>query len=336
MASEMTNTNAEVFEYDIGGIRVTATPNHPVFANGAFHAIDTLVGNSVYCNVSNYADIIECEQTRLLKTCSLLMDGVSQDTQETPITGGKLATTHMNGIEKDGLFLHTNMFGKNKMGLFHKGIRYTTKTTTLRTILLRTLNLWKQKLTLRITQRNDLQRMRSLGSDSMPQASPLPQRGINPKRGVSGIESMLNGLPKQSPKMVLSRRVLGAVRNLLALPPTEKKVFVECLARAQPDAQVELMTNNALVPSAEKYLPQTNTPRKSFAPRNVCVQVSRGKCKNAIVYNLTVEQDNEYYANGVLVHNCDSLQYMALGALRIVAEDKETQYQPSKQIDWYG
>lgn len=53
LAAAMTSPSAEVFEYDIGGIKLTATPNHPVFANGAFHAIDSLVGSTVYCNIAD-------------------------------------------------------------------------------------------------------------------------------------------------------------------------------------------------------------------------------------------------------------------------------------------
>lgn len=69
----------------------------------------------------------------------------------------------------------------------------------------------------------------------------------------------------------------------------------------------------------------------------VRVRVSRGKQKNVTVYNLTVEHDNEYYANGVLVHNCDSLQYLSLGCLRIVS-DREEDVRPTRDedIDWYA
>ena len=69
----------------------------------------------------------------------------------------------------------------------------------------------------------------------------------------------------------------------------------------------------------------------------VRVKVSRGKQKNATVYNLTVEHDNEYYANGILVHNCDSLQYLSLGCLRIVS-DREEDVRPARDedIDWYA
>jgi hypothetical protein len=37
------------------------------------------------------------------------------------------------------------------------------------------------------------------------------------------------------------------------------------------------------------------------------------------VYNLTVEGENEYFANGVLVHNCDALVW-ALTELMVQAE----------------
>lgn len=34
--------------------------------------------------------------------------------------------------------------------------------------------------------------------------------------------------------------------------------------------------------------------------------------KPADVYNLTVDGDHEFYANGVLVHNCDALRYLLI------------------------
>lgn len=168
LAATMTNDNAEVFEYDIGGLSLTATPNHPVFANGAFYAIDSLADNIVYCNVSNTADVAECH------------------------------------------------------------------------------------------------------------------------------------------------------------------------AKAQQDGQVELTMNSELARYAEGRLPQTNTQPKSSAHSSVCVRISRGKRKNATVYNLTVEQDNEYYANGVLVHNCDSLQYLCLGLLSVTGDRQQQQDLPAKEIDWYN
>lgn len=37
------------------------------------------------------------------------------------------------------------------------------------------------------------------------------------------------------------------------------------------------------------------------------------KAERAPVYNLTVDGDHEYYANGLLTHNCDALRYAVMG-----------------------
>src|SRR3990167_1663206 len=41
--------------------------------------------------------------------------------------------------------------------------------------------------------------------------------------------------------------------------------------------------------------------QKSFVPNTA------GTCTEDIVYNLAVEEPNEYFANNILVHNCDAL-----------------------------
>ena len=33
------------------------------------------------------------------------------------------------------------------------------------------------------------------------------------------------------------------------------------------------------------------------------------------VYNLTIEDAHEFFANGILVHNCDALVYLILGTV---------------------
>lgn len=57
----------------------------------------------------------------------------------------------------------------------------------------------------------------------------------------------------------------------------------------------------------EKSLLKTNMQRNSFAHEFVLENTG----KKEEVYDLTVEENHEYFANGVLVHNCiDSLRYL--------------------------
>ena len=44
------------------------------------------------------------------------------------------------------------------------------------------------------------------------------------------------------------------------------------------------------------------------------------------VYNLTVAETPEYFANGILVHNCDSLRYVLVAAAQSIPNWKPYQH----------
>ena len=51
------------------------------------------------------------------------------------------------------------------------------------------------------------------------------------------------------------------------------------------------------------------TPKESRQYKNEAIRKEK-------VYNLLVDQDNVYYANGVLVGNCDALVYLVMGMIK--------------------
>jgi len=60
-------------------------------------------------------------------------------------------------------------------------------------------------------------------------------------------------------------------------------------------------------PLASRNSPVINTRKNDIVPVSVRQIIGTGELKP--VYNLEVENENEYYANGVLVHNCDMTRY---------------------------
>lgn len=189
----------------------------------------------------------------------------------------------------------------------------------------------------RITLRNAWRKTPNTGLDFIPQGLKLQKHGINLMQAESGIESTPRELRQQEKEMVQSKYARGVVSGLSVLRRCERKVFAGHLVKEWRERLAEWTMSREVAPNAEQSLLLTNTQSVSFAARPVCVKVSRGKQKNATVYNLTVEHDNEYYANGVLVHNCDSLQYLSLGLLRIIS-DREEDVRPTRDedIDWYA
>ncbi len=85
--------------------------------------------------------------------------------------------------------------------------------------------------------------------------------------------------------------------------------FVLTRADQQVAVLAALMMNHESASGAEQHLQSTNTARQDAALDHV-VCVSRGP--RVKTFNLEVEGDHEYFANGILTHNCDSVRYNLL------------------------
>lgn len=75
-----------------------------------------------------------------------------------------------------------------------------------------------------------------------------------------------------------------------------------------------------IVKYVEKYLLKISIQNKCFV--RVLALESTGKSET--VYDLTVEENHEYFANGILVHNCiDALRYVLNSAMYYSVKDDE-------------
>jgi hypothetical protein len=92
--------------------------------------------------------------------------------------------------------------------------------------------------------------------------------------------------------------------RLLAGIPT---VFAPTLASPLGGARLAATMLSGSVPSAELGFRSTGTARQQTA--HAVVVLSGAVKKQADVFNLKVEGAHEFFANGILVHNCDSLRY---------------------------
>jgi hypothetical protein len=72
---------------------------------------------------------------------------------------------------------------------------------------------------------------------------------------------------------------------------------------------VESITKRVSVNGVVKNSPSINMRRRSIVPVHVVAVFDTNE--RGRVYNLTVE-GGEYFANGVLVHNCDTLRYAVM------------------------
>lgn len=84
------------------------------------------------------------------------------------------------------------------------------------------------------------------------------------------------------------------------------------------DCGLALMTSEENVYSAKNHSSETNTQRRSFVHVDAV-----NPCGQQDVYNLTVENSHNYFANGILVSNCDSLKYLIASRSKAISPEKK-------------
>lgn len=146
---------------------------------------------------------------------------------------------------------------------------------------------------------------------------PLPPRqsGTGLKLDVHGTQTMGRRLGLAAPFTAL--RAHSAPSRFSRHFLTQR--YAATLATPRSVVGPESMTSSARAPSALSSFEPTSTESSSFALDRV-TRVTPTGCV-ARVYNLSVSGQPEYFANGVLSHNCDSLLYAWRAALAFLEPD---------------
>lgn len=291
LAAVKTDENREVWEVIAGGKSLLATPDHRVFtANRGFVRVDALRYNDDL--------LVEVDQW--------------QSTNQNPsnitekLTGAipKARAELMRYISR-GRFLGVSMsaftlgFTSTTTGLSLRDLRYTTSTKILATIARQTLSPWQ-----RMNMPASMSGARS-ASGSIENTS--TQLGISRKHGIplrKGLKSIdvLERLLMLPLKVAISRAA-----NAESCSPAKKwetrTNFAATLASLHGGAIQALMTLKRIANSAGRNSKATSTKNNGFAAFRV-ETVRAGHSIARAVYDLTVDGQPEFFAGGVLVHNC--------------------------------
>lgn len=309
-AAGITGTNQKVFEVVLSnGNSITGTDNHPVFVVGkGFVPIDAL----------RYGDIIEqipyrrakCQATKGSTLRQLSSMGLSLgDTLTQKIGATRCTTSQMAHVLCAGLATCIKKFGSRFTVKSRMDARYIIPTRTLSTIQSGILSVFPLANTRNFIQTN-------LQSGARKTRFPLLRQL---RRLAGGVILLREWLGVKSLRQ-LSENLVGLMRNTrntivwyaeMFLSPgtcaTTSRNFVPITASLHGDAEATPMTLRESALSVETRFGQTNTVKQNSVPVSV-VRV-RALKNTATVYNLTVDDVPEYYANGVLVHNCDAIRY---------------------------
>jgi predicted phage terminase large subunit-like protein len=249
-------------------IGITGTSDHPVITkNGIKQLINLQVSDTMYTWNEKQSHIEE-------KT---IIDILIQQGAITGYTFGSMIRVTRR------LLLYIVKYILITMEKFQKVILYITKMMIRLIMPLKTLRLCQEENTCTIintiprTQYYDIETAEKLKRISIKQGMEL-ENGIDQRRAGVGI--------------VITQKIQDLVRknlekNINIILPISKETLVKKtlrkLVKRRSNGTVQMREGHGIVNMQKKY----------------------GK-RNEPVYNLTVEDSHEFFANGVLVHNCDS------------------------------
>jgi hypothetical protein len=212
-------------------------------------------------------------------------------------------------ISRKLTFGFTEKFGKMLTALYQKAIMSITRTEIEPTTNFRTWNAYLLANTMTCTSTTGPKGTRL----TWPESASLQKSGTPAKKVERGIG---NTALKQWRK--------DCQRNLSAVIAPRNSKHAVCVPAFAPTNASPLgaglrawitLKKNAL--SVLKSLSKANTANKEPVAAFVAGVSLAGK---GAVYNLTVEDCPEYFAEGILVHNCDSSRYLILALGNRMAE----------------
>ena len=288
----------DVCTYRIGDKEITCTEDHKIFAGDQFIMVSSLIAKNILCIFA----IKKTWKERLLSMMGLSFTDTPKHND--PVIG----ITLRDGQSKteSGKKQHfTDLYGRNITERLRKGLQFITSTGTSVITGLKTY------LSLHIRNTSE-----DITSEVHKNTKICLKECCETKHN-----------PKQPSGMVLMPEENG-IKNTQKLQFTEShtKWIVRSVKRVSYQGSethryiVQEDVSQDMLPGWQEMLKSTTKTERAFiaekhsAPINgiklqpVLASVQQiGEKKNAIVYDITINGAHEYFANGILVHNCDYL-----------------------------
>jgi PBSX family phage terminase large subunit len=275
------------------GSQLVGTPNHRIFVQGkGYVTMDTVRYNDDI--------IIVCPLKKLSIKELFLGDSLNQKTSQT----GVILTPSQSSAKK-ALTDFIEKFGKTTMEKFQRVATFTTKMVTGITMQLKTSSVYPAKTTKLFTANSEL-----LNLSTIRKCFLKLQNGIIQKKVKTGIRKTLSALWQTVNPLIKLAKI--AATNTRRLRRAKVASFAATHVNLTPAGKLELMRSLEHAKFAEINLAPTNTERLELA-RVVAVQPCAGK---ANVYDLTIQDLPEFFANGVLVHNSKDMERYYLKTLQ--------------------
>lgn len=304
-ACGMTELSADVLTVELSnGSTLTGTPDHPVWTdNRGWVELDSLGCDDILRTCVD-------AKTSSIKTSSIRVFPLL------PIAPLVSTTTRLAAAAKRRF---TAKFTKRTTGLSRRAAISITETATRSTTTPQTLSALLLKNTLEYTRRI-MQRFAELG---LSKSDPSPANGTVRMKAGHGTRNTVGG-----------RGTSAKLTSLFAPTAEEKRSATipgSLVRTASGTAPGSVLALPLMLPIATSAVSRVLFAGQSFgrtdterSPRRAAVSVVRSYASGVVpVYNLTVADKPEYFANGILVHNCDA-KVWALTELMLTSTTEPT------------
>lgn len=207
----------------------------------------------------------------------------------------------------------TLMYGNSIMEQSPKVAMYTTKTRIRTTTILPTWNLKKVNGTWQSMAKSGQKKSRNLLSKCKMLAKINAMHGTNQKMAGDGIRNMRKRII--SAIKLLKEETAWFATPILSLKPQQQS-FAPMLASPNTGEITTPILSKESAQTVAAPSQQTNSKMANTVVKSAVVRIVGIEEKPQQVYDLTVEDRHEYFANGILVHNC-----MNAGRYAIYSDD---------------
>jgi phage terminase large subunit len=207
-------------------------------------------------------------------------------------------------VQKDFML----QFGNSQTANYQKGIMFITLMETLTIILLSILQLWIHVYTRVCMLRSIISITKKRLLKTLINSDLLQNNGMQAKREDCGIVNKQKILVSVY-SIMANIIVRYAIRSLLK--KQHSKDFAVINASLNTEEIQGLIMKKDYVNIAEVYLKLINMINLNFVQKVVVKKITKEEKNSEQVYDLTVENNHEFFANGILVHNCiDATRYI--------------------------
>ena len=281
------------YKETINKFGLEVTPDHKIFANGTFDRIDKLVYN---CNIDRltYRGLLKWMYQKVLFS---MESNLTLSGREGIISVRQQQMLHEK-ILKDFMLRCGNFIMEGK---FLKGMLFIIKTITHLIMTSLIWNVYLLQNIMKFTDKEEVNMEKAKNNlNILKKLENLQKNGTQVKKEKNGIGNILK-------KKWIRKDILKSVPNV------DKNLKLAEQAQYVKNVEINYFNENCEINDMEQYLDKYSNEFALYVEQNL---KQRSQEKNIVaksvprpVYNLTIQDVGCFYANGILVSNCDAMVY---------------------------